>query len=487
VNSTDGTVVGADGSTVGSTTLDLGVLSHVHVVGIGGAGMSAIAEVLATMGHRVSGSDLKASAGLDRLRALGVEVHVGHDADHLGDCHYVTRSTAVPDGNPECRRAVDEGRPLLSRAEMLGAISRLRRTVAVAGTHGKTTTASMLALTLRGAGLEPSFVIGGDVNEIGTGAAWDDGDLFVVEADESDGSFLELAPRLAVVTNLDPDHLEHHGGFDSLRDSFDEFVDGVDGPVVIGVDDAGGAALAERARAAGADVRTVGTTASADWSIGELQESWDGVAFVLTGPDPAAAGLPVSLPVPGLHNARNAASATVLALLAGAAPDLVADALARFGGVARRFEHRGRVGGVVLVDDYAHLPAEVVATVRAARTGGFDRLVAVFQPHRYSRTEALWSSFGPAFDGVDLLFVTDVYPSGEAPRPGVSGHLVAEAVQRDLPELDVRYAARRDELLTSLVDELRPGDLCLTMGAGDLTSVPAELRVRLGAGEVGDA
>jgi len=362
---------------------------------------------------------------------------------------------------------------------MLGAITRFRRTVAVAGTHGKTTTASMLALALRGAGLRPSFVIGGDVNEIGTGAAWDDGDLFVVEADESDGSFLELAPRLAVVTNVDPDHLEHYGSFEALRASFDRFTGGVDGPVVIGIDDVEGAALADRARRAGVDVRTVGTAVDADWSIEELRESWEGVGFVLTGPTASDPGLSVTLPVPGLHNARNAASAAVLALLVGADPDSVTEALARFGGVARRFEHRGRVAGVVLVDDYAHLPAEVVATVRAARSGNFDRLVAVFQPHRFSRTEALWSSFGSSFEGVDVLFVTDVYPSGETPRPGVSGHLIMEAVQRDLPYLDVRYVARRDKLLDALVDELRPGDLCLTMGAGDLTSVPTDLRTRL--------
>ncbi len=460
--------------------LDLSVPTQVHVIGIGGAGMSAIAEVLTTMGHQVSGSDLKASAGLERLRALGVEVHVGHDAAQVGNAEYVTRSTAIPDGNPECVRALEEGRPLLSRAQILGAITRFRRTVAVAGTHGKTTTASMLALALRGADLKPSFVIGGDVNEIGTGAAWDDGDIFVVEADESDGSFLELSPRLAVVTNVDSDHLEHHGSFEALRESFDRFAGGVDGPVVIGIDDVEGAALADRARRVGVDVRTVGTAIDADWSIGELSESWEGVSFVLVGPTTAlGAGMSVTLPVPGLHNARNAASAAVLALLLGADPDSVTGALARFGGVARRFEHRGRVAGVVLVDDYAHLPAEVAATVRAARSGNFDRLVAVFQPHRFSRTEALWSSFGPSFEGVDVLFVTDVYPSGEAPRPGVSGRLIVEAVQRDLPHLDVRYMVRRDDLLVALMGELRSGDLCLTMGAGDLTSVPTDLRARL--------
>ena len=455
--------------------LDLSVPTHVHVVGVGGAGMSAIAEVLVSMGHTVSGSDLKASSGLERLAALGVDVRVGHAADQVGGADLVTRSTAVPDDNPECRATLERGIPLFSRAEVLGAISGLRDTIAVAGTHGKTTTASMLALVLREAGLRPSFIIGGDVNEIGTGAAWDEGSIFVVEADESDGSFLRLSTRYGLVTNLEPDHLEHHGGFEALLEAFDRFVEAVEGPVVVGVDDEEGAALAARH-----GTGTVGTSDGADWRLSDVQESWEGVRFTLAGPTTGAFSL--ELPVPGLHNARNAAAAAAVAVHAGAKPPDVAGALARFGGVARRFEHRGRVGGVVLVDDYAHLPTEVVATLETARSGGFARIVAVFQPHRFSRTEALWSSFGGAFDGSDVLYVTDVYPSGEAPRPGVSGRLVVDAVLRDRPGMDVRYVARREDLVAALASELRDGDLCLTMGAGDLTAVPDQLRVRLGVG-----
>ena len=455
--------------------LDLSAPTHVHVIGVGGAGMSAIAEVLVSMGHTVSGSDLKASSGLERLAALGVDVRVGHAADQVGGADLVTRSTAVPDDNPECRATLERGIPLLSRAEVLGAISGLRDTIAVAGTHGKTTTASMLALVLREAGLRPSFIIGGDVNEIGTGAAWDEGSIFVVEADESDGSFLRLSTRYGLVTNLEPDHLEHHGGFEALLEAFDRFVEAVEGPVVVGVDDEEGAALAARH-----GTGTVGTSDGADWRLSDVQESWEGVRFTLAGPTTAAFSL--ELPVPGLHNARNAAAAAAVAVHAGADPSDVVGALARFGGVARRFEHRGRVGGVVLVDDYAHLPTEVEATLETARSGGFARIVAVFQPHRFSRTEALWSSFGGAFDGSDVLYVTDVYPSGEAPRPGVSGRLVVDAVLRDRPGMDVRYVARREDLVAALASELRDGDLCLTMGAGDLTAVPDQLRVRLGVG-----
>ena len=268
--------------------------------------------------------------------------------------------------------------------------------------------------------------------------------------------------------------ITNQGRYQALLEAFDRFVEAVDGPVVVGVDDEEGAALAARHGTA-----TVGTSAGSDWRLSEVVESWEGVRFTLTGPVTGAFGL--ELPVPGLHNARNAASAAAVAVLAGAAPEAVASALARFGGVARRFEHRGQAAGVVLVDDYAHLPTEVGAVLATARSGGFARVVAVFQPHRFSRTEALWSSFGGAFDDADVLYVTDVYPSGEAPRPGVSGRLVADAVLRDRPGADVRYVARREDLLDALVGELRDGDLCLTMGAGDLTAVPDQLRARLGA------
>ncbi|MBL6924053.1 MAG: UDP-N-acetylmuramate--L-alanine ligase [Acidimicrobiia bacterium] len=447
---------------------------HIHVVGVGGAGMSAIAEVLAAMGHTVTGSDLKASAGLDRLTALGVGVRVGHSADHISGAELLTRSTAVPDRNSECRAAREAGIPVFTRAEILAAICGERETIAVAGTHGKTTTASMLALVLREAGLRPSFIIGGDVNEIGTGAAWDDGRLFVVEADESDGSFLLLPRKLGVVTNLEPDHLEHHGGYQELQRAFRRFVEETDGPALVGVDDEGGRSLAVESGAV-----SIGTTLPADWMIHDLEESWEGVRFSLTGPDRSP--LAIELPLPGVHNARNAATAAAAGMLMGADSESVARALARFGGVARRFEQRGRSAGVVFVDDYAHLPTEVSATVGAARSGNWNRLVAVFQPHRYSRTENLWRGFAEVFDGVDVLFVTDVYPAGEVPRAGVSGNLIAEAVRGACPDQVVHYVPRREELIGQLGGLLSEGDLCLTMGAGDLTSVPDEVRSLLDA------
>lgn len=454
--------------------LDLSVPRRVHVVGVGGAGMSAIAEVLAAMGHDVTGSDLKPSAGLERLEVLGVAVTVGHAAANLGQAELLTRSTAVPDRNPECRAAAEAGIPVLSRADVLTAICAQRSTVAVAGTHGKTTTASMLALVLRQAGVRPSFIIGGDVNEIGTGAAWDSGDLLVVEADESDGTFVRLPRSAAVVTNVEPDHLDHHGGYRELLAAFRRFVEETGGPVIVGVDDPDGAHLVASTDAVG-----IGTAEGADWRITDVGEAWEGVRFTLTAPD--GDRLPLSLPVPGLHNARNAACAAAISRLLGMPPDPIVEGLGNFGGVARRFEHRGSSGGVEFVDDYAHLPTEVRATIAAASSGSWRRLVAVFQPHRYSRTEALWSDFGTAFEGADRIYVTDVYPAGEVPRPGVSGQLIVDAVERAFPGTDIHYIQRREELVVALADDLVAGDLCLTMGAGDLTSVPDEVRGRLDA------
>ena len=454
--------------------LDLSVPRRVHVVGVGGAGMSAIAEVLAAMGHDVTGSDLKPSAGLERLEVLGVAVTVGHAAANLGQAELLTRSTAVPDRNPEYRAAAEAGIPVLSRADVLTAICAQRSTVAVAGTHGKTTTASMLALVLRQAGVRPSFIIGGDVNEIGTGAAWDSGDLLVVEADESDGTFVRLPRRAAVVTNVEPDHLDHHGGYRELLAAFRRFVEETGGPVIVGVDDPDGAHLVASTDAVG-----IGTAEGADWRITDVGEAWEGVRFTLTAPD--GDRLPLSLPVPGLHNARNAACAAAISRLLGMPSDPIVEGLGNFGGVARRFEHRGSSGGVEFVDDYAHLPTEVRATIAAASSGSWRRLVAVFQPHRYSRTEALWSDFGNAFEGADRIYVTDVYPAGEVPRPGVSGQLIVDAVERAFPGTDIHYIQRREELVVALADDLVAGDLCLTMGAGDLTSVPDEVRGRLDA------
>jgi UDP-N-acetylmuramate--alanine ligase len=447
--------------------VDLTVPMRIHLVGVGGAGMSAIASVLAAMGHTVTGSDLKASTTTARLASAGVEVRIGHDADHVGPADLVTISTAIAAGNPEVVEAQRRGVPVLRRSEATAAVAACRRCVAVSGTHGKTTTTSMLALILVEAGLHPSFLIGGDINEIGTNAVWDSGRWLVIEADESDGTFLALDPEIAVVTNVEADHLDFYGGFDALVEAFDRFCAGA-GAVVVGADDPVAAALG---RAHGADL--VGTAADATYRIEGVAEGRDGVSFDL------AAGTEVlgriSLPVTGANIARNAAVATVAALRVGATFADAVRAFARFAGVARRFELRGDAGGVRFVDDYAHLPTEVRAVLEAARRTGPERVVVVFQPHRYSRIGALGEQFADAFSDADVVIVTEIFAAGEEPRPGVTGRIVADAVAARHPEADVRYIAGREAVRRHLAGVLRPGDLCLTLGAGDLTSLPDEM------------
>ncbi len=448
--------------------LDLSHPQRVHVVGVGGAGMSAIASVLAAMGHRVTGSDLKASAATARLTAAGIAVAIGHDGAHIGDAEVVAVSTAISSTNPEVVEAHRIGLPVLSRAEVLAAIAACRRCVAVSGTHGKTTTTSMLALILIEAGLRPSFLIGGDVNEIGTNAVWDSGAWLVVEADESDGTFLSLDPEIAVVTNIEPDHLDFYGDFDALVAAFDRFCAGRSGGVVAGADNRSSAEVAARH---GAD--TVGVSAQATFRITDVEASGPGVSFRLVH-DGVVLGR-IELPVTGANIAANAAVATVAALAVGASFDDAAHALARFAGVARRFELRGEVDGVQFVDDYAHLPTEVSAVIEAAKAAHRGRLVVVFQPHRYSRVASLWERFADAFVGADIVIITDVFPAGEAPVPGVTGRLVADAVSAAHGGSDVTYISGRPELRSALQRTLRRGDLCLTLGAGDLTSLPDEL------------
>lgn len=449
--------------------IDLESRRRIHVVGVGGAGMRAIASVLNAMGHEVSGTDLKDSPGLDRLAAEGIAVSVGHHADAVADVHLVTRSTAVPDTNPEIEAARAAGLPVVSRAEILTAITKVRPTVAVAGTHGKTTTSSMLAVIMREALLAPSFIIGGELNEIGSGAVWDDDDgWFVVEADESDGTFLELASAAAIVTSVEPDHLGHYGGEDELVASFERFVDAIDGPVVVCADDDGAAALAGRAH-----VVTYGTAAGADWRIVDYRSTRTGASYRLIDPD--GAGHDFSLATPGLHNVRNAVAATVMADRLGADLAAAQRALGRFGGVARRFQVRGERDGVTYIDDYAHLPSEVEAALEAAGAGDWDRIVCVFQPHRYTRTADLWQDFASSFDAADKLVVTGIYAAGEPAIPGVTAALLVDAVTGADPDADVQLIEHRDDLLVYLRATLTPGDLCLTLGAGDLTTVPDDL------------
>ncbi len=456
-----------------ASPLDLRNSRHVHVVGIGGTGMSAIAAVLAAMGHRVTGSDLKASAAVDRLVGLGVQVWIGHAPGHVEDADLVTASSAVPANNVELVEAAARHIPVLRRAEALAGICAIRPTLAVAGTHGKTTTSSMLALILTLSGMRPSYIIGGDINEVGSGAVWSpDGSWLVVEADESDGTFLELGAEGVIVTSVEPDHLDFYGSRQRLEEAFGEFLTAAPGPRVVCVDDPVSARLAESVPG----VVTYGVGRRADYRMVDLATGRAGAGFdvVFQG---GSLGR-VDLAVPGEYNARNACAALAMALAVGADFPTAQQALGRYAGVARRFEFRGQRDGVTFVDDYGHLPSEVRAVLAAARAGRWSRIVAVFQPHRYSRTASLWADFADAFVDADIVFVTGVYASGEVPRPGVSGQLIVDAVVAAHPERDVRYVPDHAALVEQVDATLREGDLCLTLGAGDLTLLPDELLSR---------
>ncbi len=455
--------------------LDLSRPRRIHIVGVGGAGMSAIALLLVRMGHTVSGSDIKGTTVLERLAAAGIDVRVGNRAEHVPpDADAVVYSTAVPRTNVELRAADDAGIAVLHRSHALAAIAAIRKTVAIAGSHGKTTTASMLALVLRAAGWEPSFVIGADVNEVGANAAYGAGEWFVVEADESDGSFLRIHPYAAVVTNVEPDHLSYYGGFPGLIAAFEEFADDVAGPRVFGADDL----VASQLAAARPRARTFGHTSGAYYRIVDERVDENGCRFTLTA-DGAPLGQ-IAVPV-GVRAASNGAAAAAIALELGVPFDAIAGALAGFGGVARRFQFRGERDGVTFIDDYAHLPTEVAAAIETARSGPWRRIIAVFQHHRYSRTATIGSDFGDAFTDADAIVLTDVYPAGETPVPGVTGHVVLNAVLDHHPGAPVTYLPRRADLHDVPRRMARAGDVVLTLGAGDLTTMPD---VWLGATDV---
>jgi UDP-N-acetylmuramate--alanine ligase len=460
---------------IGTPSLDLSSPCRLHVVGVGGSGMSAIALVLAAMGHRVTGSDRSPSPVLERLSASGVGVRVGSDPEAAARADAVAVSTAIPADDPDVVAARRAGVPVLRRADALAAICATRRTVAVSGTHGKTSTTAMLALVLREAGLEPSFIVGGDVKGVGTGAAWGGGSegWFVVEADESDGTFLELGAEAVVVTNVEADHLDHHGTFEALEDAFARFVTGAAGLRVVCADDPVAARIARRV----GGCTTYGTSEDAHLRLVDVTSDRAGVRFGLRegGHDLGS----FHLPLPGIHNARNAAAAVVVARALGADVEAARRALARFAGVGRRFEQRGEVGGVAFVDSYDHLPTEVASVLAAARAGAWERIVCAFQPHRYTRTAALWRDFADAFVDADVVAVTDVYAAGQAPLPGVRGKLIVDAVLDAHPWARVAWLPRREDLRAWLVRELRPGDLCLTLGAGDLTTLPDEVMASL--------
>ena len=467
-------------STVATTPvapLDLSTPRRLHVIGAAGPGMSAIAIALAQMGHNVSGVDLRERQILDRLRAAGVIVHIGHSRSHVVGCDAVTASTAIPPDLNELDEARKLGAVVLTRAGMLASICAQAKSLAVAGTHGKTTTTSMLMLIMAEADLRPSFVIGGDVRDMGTGAHWTGGEWFVVEADESDGTHLELPLHGTILTNIDVDHLDHYGSIDEIEHSFDRYLSQIPGPKVVCIDGERAARVAGRHP----DAITYGLDAAAEFRAVNLEPDHGSFHFDVERDGQILAS--VHLPLRGEHNVVNATGALAMAVAIGVEPGIAADALARFGGVARRFDVRGNDGGATFVDDYAHLPTEIDAVLRAARDSGdaWRRIVAVFQPNRYNRMAEMWRDYGDAFTAADLIVLTDIYPSGTQPIPGVTGKLVVNAVLDDHPDARVVWLPRRDDLVSYLAANVGDGDVCISMGCGDVASLPDEVLAARGA------
>ena len=415
----------------------------------------------------MSGSDLVSSQVSASLRQSGVVVFIGHDASNVGDVDLVTHSPAVRADNVELRVAASGGIRVATRAEVLGALSTLRETLAIAGTHGKTTTSSMLALVLSGAGRSPSWLVGADVAGLGANARLDEGAELVMEADESYGTFASLRPALVAVTNVEADHLDYYGSLDALRLAFRDLMER-SSVRLVNADDPIASELGRELRA-----HRVGSSERDDFVVSDVTLERAAATFRLRHP---GGTLDLRVGAPGRHNVANASVAAAVAILRGVSDDAVVQSLGRFAGVPRRFEFRGEFNGASVVDDYAHLPSEVEAAIATARAGGWDRIVAVFQPHRYTRTGSLAESFAGAFDGADVVVVTDVYAAGEAPIPGVTGRLVADAVAGGAAAPAVHYVKDRAAVAAAVSELVGPGDLLLTMGAGDLTSLADELR-----------
>jgi UDP-N-acetylmuramate--alanine ligase len=460
-----------------------GRVRHVHFVGIGGIGMSGIAEILRTLEFEVSGSDLKANDITRRLETMGVKVLLGHRAENVQGADVVVYSSAIPQNNPELVRARALEIPIISRGEMLAELMRVKYTVAIAGSHGKTTTTSLVATVLRQAGLDPTVLVGGKVNALGSNAKLGAGDLFVAEADESDGSFLRLAPTIAVVTNIDPEHLDHYGTHEKVKDAFVQFCNQVPfyGLVVLCVDHPHVQAILPRI---GRRHVTYGLSRQADYRARDIEFAGLETRFRAFHKKDSLGDFVVRMP--GQHNVQNAMAVIACADELEVPLDVVRDAIGNFHGVQRRFtvlgtpsfEKNGHTGDVMIVDDYGHHPAEVEATLDAAQNGFNRRVVVAFQPHRYTRTHALMDEFTRAFNSADVLIVTDVYAAGEAPIPGATGEALAEAI-RAHGHHAVHYVADKKQIANKLYELVEPGDLVIALGAGDINQSARDLLAML--------
>jgi len=449
---------------------------HVHFVGIGGSGMSALAEILLDLGHHVTGSDQKRNEAIDALEAAGATVFIGHHASNVASAHVVVYSSAVTRDNVELQAARQRLIPTIPRAEMLAELMRLKYGIAVAGTHGKTTTTSMVGAVLAEAQYDPTIVVGGHVLNLGSNARLGGGEYFVAEADESDGSFLKLTPTLVVVTTLDAEHIDHYGSLTALQDAFVRFVNAVPfyGAAVLCLDQPNIQAIIPRVERR---VVTYGLESSADLVARHVV--LDGLTSCFEVFQRAVRLGVCTLKVPGRHNVQNALAAIAVGLDLDVPFETIQTALAEFGGVQRRFQVRGAAKGITVVDDYGHHPAEIRATLAAAKAGFDARVVTLFQPHRYTRTLHLRQDFLTAFNQADVLLVMDIYPAGEAPIPGVTSADLVDGI-RAHAHRDVTYVGSdRARILAHLVEICRPGDLVLTLGAGDVGQIGPELLARL--------
>jgi UDP-N-acetylmuramate--alanine ligase len=450
---------------------------RIHLVGIGGIGMSGIAEVLLTLGYSVSGSDTKPSTITERLQDLGATIYSGHKPANVNGAHVVVTSSAVKTDNPEVVEAHKHKIPVIPRAEMLAELMRLKYGIAVAGAHGKTTTTSMVAAILGEAHLDPTFVIGGKVNQAGTTARLGKGEYFVVEADESDRSFLLLAPVVSVVTTIDREHLDQYSSLEEIQDVFVQFVNRVPfyGAAILCLDEPNVQAIIPSVKR---PIITYGVSTQADLVISDINLEGLNSEFRLTykGDD---LGMFRLLHPPGIHNVRNAAAAAAVALYLNVPSELIREALGKFAGVSRRFDIKGIVNGIAVIDDYGHHPVEIRATLEAAKVCKFNRLLVLFQPHRYSRSQQLWHEFTLAFNLADFLIVTDIYAASEPPIPGVTGEALATAIG-ETGHKNVHYVRSMQDAIEMLLKESQAGDAILTIGAGNVTRASNELVVLLG-------
>ena len=454
-----------------------GNIEKIHFVGIGGIGMSGIAEVLLNLGYKVSGSDLRESDTTERLRGLGGEICIGHAAENLTNVDVVVTSTAVQGDNPEVIEAKRRMVPVIPRAEMLAELMRMKYGIAIAGTHGKTTTTSMVATVLTHAGIDPTIVIGGKLNTLGSNAKLGQGKFLVAEADESDGSFLTLSPTIAVVTNIDADHLDYYtGGLEQIKDTFVSFINKVPfyGLAVLCQEDRNINEIIPRIKKR---FMTYGLSSQADLRATHVK--LDGFQTTFTAHYKGYRLGEISFNMPGAHNVLNALACTAVALELDVPFDKIQEGFAQFGGVGRRFTVKGEKNGIMVVDDYGHHPAEIRATLGAARNGWPERrLVVAFQPHRYSRTKELFNEFVTCFYDADVLVLTDIYAASEQPIPGVSAERLAEETRRH-GQRDVTYIADRNDLPDYLAGIIKEGDIVITLGAGNIWQAGEELVKRL--------